>query len=56
MVIAAGAVIGLLTAIIIAVVARLPAPHLRWAYTTGAAVRSGPAVAGGTVYVGSLRS
>jgi eukaryotic-like serine/threonine-protein kinase len=27
--------------------------HLRWAYTTGNTVGSSPAVAGGTVYVGS---
>ena len=27
--------------------------HPRWTYTTGGAVDSGPAVAGGTVYVGS---
>ena len=27
--------------------------HLRWAYTTGGNVDSSPAVAGGTVYVGS---
>ena len=27
--------------------------HLRWSYTTGDCVDSDPAVAGGTVYVGS---
>ena len=27
--------------------------HLRWTYTTGDQVDSGPAVAGGTVYIGS---
>jgi outer membrane protein assembly factor BamB len=30
-----------------------PSPPVRWAYSTGRPVHSGPAVAGGTVYVGS---
>jgi outer membrane protein assembly factor BamB len=63
-VIAVGALIavtGLLTAIIIVLVAQPapptppapPAPHVRWAYITGGLVISSPAVAGSTVYVGS---
>ena len=52
---AAIAVIGLITAIIIVVGQGPtgPTPHVRWTYATGGYVESSPAVADGTVYVGS---
>jgi outer membrane protein assembly factor BamB len=56
--IAIGAVIGLLTAIIIIATlptpSTLPVPDVRWSYATRDSVYASPAVAGGTVYVGNI--